>query len=61
MSQTDLCKPQAVIFPGVLCTAGDRPINNNDPVWPNALEGFAQGCHDLYKTEQQLAGYRLQA
>ena len=48
-------------FPSDLCTDQGRAINNNDPNWPNTLQGKAKELYDRFKDVAQPQGYRLKA
>lgn len=48
-------------FPSTLCTDRGRAINNNDPNWPNTLQGKAKEFYDRYQKIAKPAGYRLKA
>ena len=46
-------------FDSMYCNDGGRRINNNDPDWPESLEGFAKKAYDYYYKELQPLGYKL--
>ena len=48
-------------FPSDLCTDSGRAINNNDPRWPETLQGKAKEFFDRYETLAKPQGYRLKA
>lgn len=48
-------------FPSALCTDQGRAINNNDPRWPETLQGKAKELFDRYETLAKPQGYRLKA
>jgi hypothetical protein len=48
-------------FPSDLCTDSGRAINNNDPHWPETLQGKAKEFFDRYQEFGKGQGYRLKA
>lgn len=48
-------------FPSDLCTDSGRAINNNDPNWPETLQGKAREFFDRYPTIAKPQGYKLKA
>lgn len=48
-------------FPSDLCTDNGRAINNNDPRWPETLQGKAKEFFERYETLAKPQGYRLKA
>ena len=50
---------QAVTFPSAFCNDKGRRINNNEPDWPESLEGFAKRSYDFYVKELQPLGFKL--
>jgi hypothetical protein len=50
---------QIIAFPASYCNDGGRRINNNEPDWPNSLEGFAKKAYEFYEKELKSLGYRL--
>jgi hypothetical protein len=48
-------------FPSDLCTDSGRAINNNDPRWPETLQGKAKEFFDRYEAFAKPQGYRLKA
>ena len=48
-------------FPSRLTTDNGRAINNNDPSWPETLQGKARQIYDRYKSAVQPQGYALKA
>lgn len=48
-------------FPSALCTDSGRAINNNDPAWPETLQGKAKEFMDRYKRLAKPQGYSLKA
>ena len=48
-------------FPSSLCTDGGRAINNNDPRWPETLQGKAKEFYDRYQEFGKPGGYKLKA
>ena len=48
-------------FPSTLCSDSGRAINNNDPRWPETLQGKAREFYDRYEEFGKPQGYRLKA
>ncbi len=48
-------------FPSELCTDSGRAINNNDPGWPETLQGKAKELYDRYQERAKPQGYKLKA
>jgi hypothetical protein len=48
-------------FPSDLCTDSGRAINNNDPRWPETLQGKAKEFFERYETIAKPQGYKLKA
>jgi hypothetical protein len=48
-------------FPSDLCTDSGRAINNNDPRWPETLQGKAKEFFERYEKLAKPQGYRLKA
>ena len=48
-------------FPSSLCTDSGRAINNNDPAWPETLQGKAKEFFERYETLARPQGYKLKA
>jgi hypothetical protein len=48
-------------FPSELCTDTGRAINNNDPAWPETLQGKAKEFYERYQEFGKPQGYRLKA
>jgi hypothetical protein len=48
-------------FPSNLCTDSGRAINNNDPRWPETLQGKAKEFFDRYEQFGRPQGYKLKA
>ena len=48
-------------FPSDLCTDSGRAINNNDPRWPETLQGKAKEFFERYEKFGKPQGYRLKA
>jgi hypothetical protein len=48
-------------FPSDLCTDSGRAINNNDPRWPETLQGKAKEFYDRYQEFGKPGGYKLKA
>jgi hypothetical protein len=48
-------------FPSRLCTDRGRAINNNDPRWPETLQGKAKEFYDRYSQVARPQGYALKA
>lgn len=50
---------QAFTFPASYCNDQGRRINNNDPDWPESLEGFAKRVYEIFERELKPLGYKL--
>jgi hypothetical protein len=48
-------------FPSDLCTDSGRAINNNDPRWPETLQGKAKEFFERYESLAKPQGYKLKA
>jgi hypothetical protein len=48
-------------FPSDLCTDSGRAINNNDPTWPETLQGKAKEFYERYQEFGKPQGYKLKA
>jgi hypothetical protein len=48
-------------FPSTLCTDSGRAINNNDPRWPETLQGKAKELFESYEELARPRGYKLKA
>jgi hypothetical protein len=48
-------------FPSDLCTDSGRAINNNDPGWPDTLQGKAKEFFERYQQFGKPQGYKLKA
>ena len=48
-------------FPSTLCSDSGRAINNNDPRWPETLQGKAREFYERYEEFGKPQGYRLKA
>jgi hypothetical protein len=48
-------------FPSDLCTDSGRAINNNDPSWPETLQGKAREFFERYQEFGKPGGYKLKA
>ena len=48
-------------FPSELCTDSGRAINNNDPRWPETLQGKAKELFASYEELARPRGYKLKA
>jgi hypothetical protein len=55
-----LTEIEAFTFPAGFTSDGGRRINNNEPDWPDSLEGFAKKAYDYYEKELRPLGYKLQ-
>jgi hypothetical protein len=48
-------------FPAGYCTDGGRRINNDDPDWPQSLQGRAKRAYDFYERHLKALGYKVRA
>lgn len=56
-----LTEIKAMQFPASYCTDGGRAINNNEPNWPDSLQGGAKAGYEFFKKHLEPAGYRVRA
>ena len=47
-------------FPSDLCTDSGRAINNNDPNWPETLQGKAKEFFERYEELGEAAGLQAE-
>lgn len=52
---------QILTFPASYCNDRGRRVNNNEPDWPDSLEGFARKAYEYYEKELRSLGYKLSA
>lgn len=52
---------QVFTFSSSYCNDRGRRINNNEPDWPDSLEGFAKRAYEYYDKELRSLGYKLSA
>lgn len=52
---------QVFTFPASYCNDRGRRVNNNEPDWPDSLEGFAKKAYEYYEKELRSLGYKLSA
>lgn len=52
---------QVFTFPATFCNDGGRRINNNEPDWPDSLEGFAKRAYEYYESELRPLGFKISA
>jgi hypothetical protein len=50
---------QALIFPASYCNDRGRRINNNEPDWPESLEGFAKKAYVFFEKELRPLGFKV--
>ena len=50
---------QAFSFPASYCNDGGRRINNNEPDWPDSLEGYAKKAYTYFDKELRPLGYKI--
>lgn len=48
-------------FPSALCSDSGRAVNNNDPRWPETLQGKAREFFERYEEFGRPQGYKLKA
>jgi len=51
---------QALTFPASYCNDRGRRINNNEPDWPDSLEGFAKKAFEFFEKELRPLGFKVQ-
>ena len=54
-----LRETEVFTFPASFTNDGGRRINNNEPDWPESLEGFAKKAYDYYEKQLRPHGYKL--
>lgn len=52
---------EVVVFSSDYCNDSGRRINNNEPDWPDSLEGFARKAYEYYEKELRPLGYKINA
>jgi hypothetical protein len=52
---------QLFTFPATWTNDHGRRINNNEPDWPDSLEGFAKRAHAYFEKELRPLGYKARA
>lgn len=50
---------QVFTFPASYCNDGGRRINNNEPDWPDSLEGYAKKAYAYFERELRPLGYKV--
>jgi hypothetical protein len=50
---------QALTFRADYCNDKGRRINNNEPDWPESLEGFAKRAYDFFDAELKPLGFKI--
>jgi flagellar biosynthesis/type III secretory pathway protein FliH len=50
---------QIITFAATYCNDRGRRINNNEPDWPDSLEGYAKKAYDYYEKELRPLDYKL--
>jgi hypothetical protein len=50
---------QVLTFPAKYCNDKGRRINNNEPDWPESLEGFAKKAFDYFERDLKPLGFHL--
>jgi hypothetical protein len=50
---------QVLTFPASFCNDRGRRINNNEPDWPDSLEGFAKRAYEFYLKELRPLGFKV--
>jgi len=58
-AQQRLREVRTLTFPASYCNDRGRRINNNEPDWPDSLEGFAKRAYEFYEAELHPLGFRL--
>ena len=58
-AEQGLNEVRVVTFPATYCNDRGRRINNNEPDWPDSLEGYAKKAYEYYEKELRPLGYKL--
>lgn len=58
-AEQGLSEVRVVTFPATYCNDRGRRINNNEPDWPDSLEGYAKKAYEYYDKELRPLGYKL--
>jgi len=58
-AEQGLNEVRVVTFPATYCNDRGRRINNNEPDWPDSLEGYAKKAYEYYDKELRPLGYKL--
>jgi hypothetical protein len=59
--ENGLSEIKVMTFPSAWTTDHGRRINNNEPDWPDSLDGFAKRAYGFYLREMQPLGFKLRA
>jgi len=58
-AEQGLSEVRVITFPASYCNDRGRRINNNEPDWPDSLEGYAKKAYEYYEKELRPLGYKL--
>ncbi len=61
MAEQGRSEIEILTFPAKFCKDGGRRINNNEPDWPESLDGFAKKAYDYYDRNLRPLGYKVRA
>lgn len=56
-----LTEVKVMEFPAAWCTDGGRAINNDEPGWPDTLQGWAKQAYAFFEKNLEPAGYKARA
>lgn len=59
--ENGLSELQIMSFPAAWTTDHGRRINNDEPDWPDSLDGFARRAYEFYVKEMQPLGFKVRA
>ncbi len=59
--ENGLSEIQIMTFPAAWTSDHGRRINNNEPDWPESLEGFAKRAYEFFVREMQPLGFKARA
>jgi hypothetical protein len=60
-AEQGLSEIQIFTFPSTWTNDHGRRINNNEPDWPDSLEGFAKRAYAYFEKEMRPLGYKIRA
>ena len=58
-AEQGLNEVRVITFAASYCNDGGRRINNNEPDWPDSLEGYAKKAHAYFEKELRPLGFKI--